>query len=920
MREVDRALKLDPTNTELLAQKAEILAKQAETAKEKLSTLKDVQAQVEQQFKNGDIGEEAYRAFQREIAVAQANVSKLEQELEDTGDTMDDTAKDAEELSDSIEDAGKSADDSGEKLNKLADIAKKVGAAAAASLAAIGTAAVGAAKKLWDMSNDVASAGDNIDKTSQKIGISAESYQEWSYVFERCGADVNQLQGGMKSLRTAMDNVRDATTGGTVDYDKLSKAQTKCKNAALDLKSAQISYNAAVKKSGADSAAAQKAYISLQKAQNKLTEAEESYSIAQKGTAPNLSEAGKALKELGVETTTVSGEWRSEEEVFAETITALQQMTNETERARIASIIFGKSGTELAALLNTTAEETQSLKDEAHDYGMIMSDEAVAASAAFEDSLTRLKHTVTGFKNNIIGEFLPGISLIMDAFSDLIAGNEEAGAKLEEGLKSVLDNITSLVPKFVEMIKGIASAVLQCAPEILTALAQGIIDALPELVPVIADVIGQIAEALAELLPELADAVIQIILKVIDAITNVLPTLLPKLTAALTQILQAIVDNLPLLLKAGLELIKGLVKGILKALPTLIDALPALITGIVDFILSSIPEIIQAGIDLLTALVEDLPTIIQHIVKVLPQIISGIIESLLRNLPQIIQAGIDLLTALIHDLPTIIATIVKAIPDIITGIIDALINNIPLLIETGIKLFISIVENLPEIIFGIVESIPEIIAAIVEALIKGIPQLAGAGVKIFGSLFENMPDIFKNIGENVAEIVAKIVKFFKELPGKLYEIGKNMIEGLINGIKSMTENVGNTLKQFGEGCLNQIKKGLRISSPSKVFRDEVGRYMALGIGVGFTDNMESVAKDMENSIPRSFDVSPDINMTNINKKASQLSESAAEASQQIVFCLNVENFNNRTDRDLEEIMDYAGRYFSAQMQRRSVVF
>lgn len=841
MREVDKALKLDPTNTELLAQKSELLAKQVETAKDKLKTLKDVQAQVEQQFKNGDIGEEAYRTFQREVAVAQANVSKLEKELEDTGNTMDDTAKDAEELSDSIEDAGKSADESGEKLHKLADIAKKVGAAAAASLAAIGTAAVGAAKKLWDMSNDVASAGDNIDKTSQKIGISAQSYQEWSYVFERCGGNADSLQGSMKKL-----------SGVIAEAGKGSKS--------------------AVEK---------------------------------------LAAVGLTIDDLN---------GKSQDEQLSIVIAALQDMESGADRTAAATALLGGSAVDMAAVLNMTAAETRELKQEAHDYGMIMSDEAVAASAAFEDSLTRLKHTVTGLKNNIIGEFLPGLSMILDAFSDLIAGNDEAGAKLEEGLKSVLDNITALVPKFVEMVKGIASAVLQCAPEILKALAEGIIDALPELVPVIADVIGQIAEALAELLPELADAVIQIVLKVIDAVTKALPTLLPKLTAALTQIIQAIVDNLPLLLKAGLELIKGLVKGILKALPTLINALPAIITGIVDFILGSIPEIIQAGIELLSALVEELPTIIRHIVAVLPQIVSGIIESLLRNLPQIIQAGIDLLTALIHDLPTIITTIVKAIPDIITGIIDALVTNIPLLIETGIKLFVSIVENLPEIIWGIIQSIPEIITGIIKALFEGIPRFAEAGVKMFGSLFENMPDICRNISEKVSEIINKIVEFFKGLPDKLFEIGKNMIEGLINGIRSMAENVGNTLKQFGEGCLNQIKKVLRINSPSKVFRDEVGRYMALGIGVGFTDNMESIAKDMENSIPRSFDVSPDINMTNINKKASQLSESAAEASQQIVFCLNVENFTNRSERDLEEIMDYAGRYFSAQMQRRSVVF
>lgn len=69
------------------------------------------------------------------------------------------------------------------------------------------------------MANDVASAGDAIDKTSQKIGISAEAYQEWSYVFERSGADVNNLQTDMKKLATV---VTDAAEGSDSATEKLA--------------------------------------------------------------------------------------------------------------------------------------------------------------------------------------------------------------------------------------------------------------------------------------------------------------------------------------------------------------------------------------------------------------------------------------------------------------------------------------------------------------------------------------------------------------------------------------------------------------------------------------------------------------------------------------------------------------------------
>ena len=149
MREVEKALKLDPTNTELLAQKQQLLSKQTEIAKEKLSALKEVQKQVEEeklsalkevqkqveeQFKNGQIGEEQYRAFQREVAVAEGNVKKLDGQLDELDKAMNTTSDSAEELSKDLDNAGKTTKDLGEnveqsesKLAKFGEVAKKVG-------------------------------------------------------------------------------------------------------------------------------------------------------------------------------------------------------------------------------------------------------------------------------------------------------------------------------------------------------------------------------------------------------------------------------------------------------------------------------------------------------------------------------------------------------------------------------------------------------------------------------------------------------------------------------------------------------------------------------------------------------------------------------------------------------------------------
>lgn len=173
-------------------------------------------------------------------------------------------------------------------------------------------------------------------------------------------------------------------------------------------------------------------------------------------------------------------------------ITALQGMEAGAERTVAANDLLGKSAMDMVAVLNTSAEETEHLKQEAEDYGMVMSNEAVAASAAFEDSLTRLSHTASGLKNRMIGELLSRITQITDGLADLLAGNEQAADELKNGVTSVIGTIRTLIPQFAELITSIAEAVLESAPEIIKALADGLLSAISELTPTLEKIVTKI--------------------------------------------------------------------------------------------------------------------------------------------------------------------------------------------------------------------------------------------------------------------------------------------------------------------------------------------------------------------------------------------------------------------------------------------
>lgn len=734
MKLVDSQFDKNDKSAEALTARNQVLNKEIDQQKQKIETLRSALANAAESFGEND---RRTQSWQIQLNNAQAALNGMERELSSNNTALekadkgfDDAGDGAKDFSDSVRKAADTSEDADGKLSKLGDTAKKIGAALGAAAAAVGTACVAAGKKLWDMANDVGSAGDQIDKTSQKIGISAESYQKWGYVFERCGADVNNLQTGMKKLSTV---ITDAA-------------------------------------GGSDSA------------------------------AEKLSAVGLSIEDLN---------GKSQDEQLSLVISALQGMEAGAERTAAANDLLGKSATDMAAVLNTSVEETERLKQEAEDYGMVMSNEAVAASAAFEDSLTKLSHTAGGLKNRMVGELLPGITQITDGLADLLAGNDNAADELKNGVSSVISAIKSLIPQAVNLVSSIAEAVLESAPDIIKSLADGLLSAISKLAPSLAKIVTEIISSLVKLLPKIVSTGAKILLSLIKGISDTIPKLIPQIVKVIVEIAKTLIGNLPLILNAALQLITGLAQGLLDSMPVLIEALPLIITGIVEFLVGAIPQIIETGIALFTSLVAALPDIITAIVEVIPQIIDEVIKAVIESIPLIIDAGMKLLVSLVENLPNIITTIIAAIPKIISSVVNAILGSIPQLVSAGVQLFVALIENLPTIIVEVVKAVPQIMAGIVDA---------------FGGFF-----------------------------GTMAEIGSNLIKGLWQGIADVGAWLWEQIKGFFGGIVDGIKNFFGIHSPSKLFAN-LGGFMAEGLGEGFGDEMKAVSKDMQNAIPSDFDL------------------------------------------------------------------
>ena len=394
--------------------------------------------------------------------------------------------------------------------SKLASAAK-VGAAA---VAAVGVAAGATAKAFWDGVSASAKYGDEIDKQSQKLNISAENYQALDYALQRSGSSIDSVSKGMKTI---VNDLGEFASGSA--------------------------------------------------------------------------EAGDKYAALGISMTNTDGSMKTSEQILLESIDALGAMEDETMRNAYAQDIFGRSAAELTPLLNQGAEGISELMTEAKDYGMVMNNDAVKASAAFQDSLTKLKGTFGGVKNAMMSEFMPGITTVMDGFSDLLAGVDGAEDKINEGILQIGDKITKNLPKIVNAISKIMPSILQVIGDIIKAIAKTLLDNLPTIIKAGMDLLISLTMGIIEMMPELIPVIIECILTIV----------------------QALLDNIDLLINGAIQLMLGLIQGILNSLPLIISKMPQVIGAIVSGLISALPQVLGFGIQLVGTLLDGIMSVISSI-------------------------------------------------------------------------------------------------------------------------------------------------------------------------------------------------------------------------------------------------------------------------------------------------------------------
>lgn len=361
MRKVSAKYADNAESAELSAAKTDLLTQKISLQYDKIDNLK---AGLEEAAENyGSNAVETLR-WEKELNNAEAELYKLNGQLKNNTEQVEDTTT-------ATEDAGQSMGNLGDVVNSLTS---KLGIqlpdgmkssmnamgsldtqslALAGGFAAVAAAIIKAEKAMISMTKESAAFADNIITLSMQTGQSTQQLQEFAYASELIDVSVDTLQGSLTKLTNNMQDTMNGTGNAKASFDKLG--------------------------------------VSVINA--------------------------------------VDGSMRSANDVFYETIDALGQVKNETERDAMSMDIFGRSAQDLNPLIIQGSKTLKEYADEAHNVGYVLDDEALSALGAVDDAYQRLQKTQEGVKNQLSAEFAPYLE---EFYGDVTTMVKDGGKALKD--------------------------------------------------------------------------------------------------------------------------------------------------------------------------------------------------------------------------------------------------------------------------------------------------------------------------------------------------------------------------------------------------------------------------------------------------------------------------------------------------------
>ena len=557
--QINKLLKLDPGNTELLAQKQKVLSEAIANTSKKLDTLKEAEKQVQKQFERGEVSEEQVRALQREIIQTESKMESYQRA--------------AKETAEQTEKVGTEAKDTSTKVEGMGDKLKKVGSVATTAFAAIATAAASAAAALAKCSADAAAYADNILAMSTVTGISTDKLQEYSYAAELVDVSVETIT---KSHAKNIKSMAAAQNGTALMVEAYEKLGVSVKNGNGTLRDGETVYWEVIDALGKMKNETERDAIAMQilgKSAQELNPLIEAGSARMNELAQEAHEVGAVMND--------------------ETLNSMGSLDDAIQR------LNGSAGAAKNALGSVLLPEMT-----------MLATEGAALLSEFTKNLNETGGGMEGFVATVdlmaddiggkIGELLGGI--VEKAGELLPSVVKVCTALVVSAAKAIVAELPNLVQTIAKVLVSNIPVLIAGALELFMALVDAIDLLLPPLIEAIPDIVTTIVDSLIEAIPTLIDGALVLLLAIVDAIPLLIDKLVPLIPSIVVAISNALIKATPQLLNAAVTLFGALVKAIPKACASLLKALPQIASTILNFLGQLPSKVLSIGGNLVAGL------------------------------------------------------------------------------------------------------------------------------------------------------------------------------------------------------------------------------------------------------------------------------------------------------------------------------
>lgn len=410
----------------------------------------------------------------------------------------------------------------------------------------------------------------------------------------------------------------------------------------------------------------------------------------------------------------------------------------------------------------------------------------------------------------------------------LVNNNENVKASLLAGWESIKAGVQPLLAAFAQIGQVFITALTPAMAEFSAAFAelapefqktgQIIAQSFVTLGPAFAElgtVLGQLGTAFAQLFAQLIPAILPMAMQIFQTIIPMAVQLFAQLANTWIQIASTV---LPMVLQA-----------ITMIMPMVLQIIQTVVPLIIQIFLQIVPVILQIAQTVI-------PLILQAVQLVFP-VVMQIIQLVVPIVIQILMTIVPIITMIAQTVIPLIMQAVQLVFPIIMQIISMAVPIITNLLQFVAQVITGVLVPTIKIILQVVQAVFPVVLNVVETVINAVSGVINAVMSALQGDWEGAWNAIKGVAET---IMNGIIGFFESID--LFEIGKNIIQGLVDGISGMAGAAIDKVKEVGSNIKDTLVSFFDINSPSKVMRMDVGRHIGSGLALGMDDSQKGIIR------------------------------------------------------------------------------